>query len=412
MVLGGTLPRRGARAIAAAVALATGSMGARAETPAATADVEGKSESAFFPLPMYTTVPTEGSTYGFMPVFLKIAPTGAVRSILAPSLSWNPAPGLNATFRYYRYPERTTSWSVIAAAALRVNRSLWLQYDRFPRQPGRATLDVTARVRRNLFYRFFGLGPESRPEDESSYTRLTALFTARPGINLPLNFNAGVRFTLRGDWPERRTIFGLPALQDVHPDAPGLDGAAMAALGVSLRYDNREEGDYALTGVAVELSATGAHGLRGFAGLLQLAAHARALWRETSFLQGGARLYWNHLADSRDVPFYYQSALGGEILLRGYPDDRFIDRGAWELELEQRIRLLRTHFFHVTTDWRVDPFVAVGQVYDRFARLVSHPRLAAGLGFRAWVHPNVLGRVDVAYASEGLRAYVVLGYPF
>jgi len=28
------------------------------------------------------------------------------------------------------------------------------------------------------------------------------------------------------------------------------------------------------------------------------------------------------------------------------------------------------------------------------------------------VKPNVLGRVDVAYAGEGLNAYVVLGYPY
>jgi hypothetical protein len=34
-----------------------------------------------------------------------------------------------------------------------------------------------------------------------------------------------------------------------------------------------------------------------------------------------------------------------------------------------------------------------------------------GLGFRAWVHPNILGRVDAAYGGEGLKFYVVLGYP-
>jgi hypothetical protein len=100
------------------------------------------------------------------------------------------------------------------------------------------------------------------------------------------------------------------------------------------------------------------------------------------------------------------------VRLRGFPEDRFIDQGAWEFELEQRIRLFQTHFFHVTTDWRVDPFVAVGQVYHQSDDIVSHPRIAGGAGFRGWVRPNVLGRVDVAYGGEGFRAYVVLGYPF
>jgi hypothetical protein len=34
------------------------------------------------------------------------------------------------------------------------------------------------------------------------------------------------------------------------------------------------------------------------------------------------------------------------------------------------------------------------------------------VGLRAWVHPNIVGRVDLAYGGEGIRAYVVLGYPF
>jgi hypothetical protein len=34
------------------------------------------------------------------------------------------------------------------------------------------------------------------------------------------------------------------------------------------------------------------------------------------------------------------------------------------------------------------------------------------VGLRAWIKPDILGRVDLAYSSEGLRAYVVLGYPY
>ena len=63
----------------------------------------------------------------------------------------------------------------IAAASTHINRTLWLQYDDLPPQPERATVEGQALVRRNLFYRFFGLGADSNVHDQSSYTRTTAL---------------------------------------------------------------------------------------------------------------------------------------------------------------------------------------------------------------------------------------------
>jgi hemolysin activation/secretion protein len=113
-----------------------------------------------------------------------------------------------------------------------------------------------------------------------------------------------------------------------------------------------------------------------------------------------------------DVPFYDQASLGGEDLFRGFQEDRFIDMGAWEVEAEQRVRLFQTHIFGVVTDWRFDPFVSVGQVYGEGAPPWSHVRVAGGAGLRAWIHPDILGRVDVAYGGEGVRAYVMLGYPY
>jgi hypothetical protein len=54
----------------------------------------------------------------------------------------------------------------------------------------------------------------------------------------------------------------------------------------------------------------------------------------------------------------------------------------------------------------------VGQVYRALDEALSHPRVAAGAGFRAWVRPNVVGRVDVANGGEGWKVYVEIGYPY
>lgn len=370
-------------------------------------------KTRIFPLPMFTTNPNEGSTYGAMPVFVGVDDQeGRIRSIVAPSLSWNKFAGVTGTFRYYRYRELFVSWFLIVSASTQVNRSLWFQYDDNRRERGGQTKNVLVRVRRNLFYRFFGLGPDTPPENESSYTRLFAIASLRWGWSLTEDLNLAGYLELRGDRPERHTISGLPSTQDAFPDAPGLDGSALARQGLSARFDTRDRGDYSERGFASELSATLAEGIRG-AGLFgELIWNTRLLVPETSFLQLAARLYWRQLiGDANRIPFYDQATLGGELLLRGFPADRFIDKGAWEAEVEQRIKLFRTHIFGVVADWRIDPFVAAGQVYGDAAPW-ARVRVATGVGLRMWVKPDIVGRIDVAYAGEGIRAYVMLGYPY
>jgi Omp85 superfamily domain len=366
----------------------------------------------FIPIPMYSTVPTEGSTYGGMPVLMAVHGE-TVKMIGAPSISWNRAAGVTGTLRYYYYPSDVQALSVIAAASTHVNRTLWITYTDLPIEAGRATVEGEAMVRRNIFFRFYGFGPHTTAADETSYTRTTESLTARWGWNLPAHLNAGVRGTFRGDQTLRYPIFGLPATQDRYPDAPGLSGGGLVSGELSLRFDTRPHAEYSTSGIAAELHGSYNQGLTGFDHFWQLGWQVRGLVPETPDLQTAGRVTWmSELGGGDSVPFYYRSALGGENLLRGFPENRFIDRAAWEAEVEQRIRLLQTHMFGVSTDWRVDPFVAIGQVYGQLQDIATRPQVAVGVGLRAWVKPNVLGRVDLAYASEGFNAYVVLGYPY
>jgi len=76
------------------------------------------------------------------------------------------------------------------------------------------------------------------------------------------------------------------------------------------------------------------------------------------------------------------------------------------------VKLFRTHIFGVVADWRIDPFISVGQVYGDGTTPWSHVRASGGFGLRALIHPDILGRVDLAYGGEGVRVYVMLGYPY
>jgi hypothetical protein len=51
-------------------------------------------------------------------------------------------------------------------------------------------------------------------------------------------------------------------------------------------------------------------------------------------------------------------------------------------------------------------------VFDRAGDMVARPELAAGVGLRAFVHPNLVGRIDLASGGEGLKVYVEIGYPY
>jgi len=364
----------------------------------------------FFPLPMYTTVPNEGSTYGAMPVFMRTQDDW-VSSITAPSVSWNSSAHVTGTFRFYRYLALLQSWHLILSASTVINRSIWFEYDDDRRTPHALTMNLVLRVRRNLFFRYFGLGPDTVESGESSYTRLFGTANARIGWNWTSNLNLAVYGEVRGDRPERHAISGLPETQELYPDAPGLDGSAFVRGGLSIRYDTRPQNNYSRAGFATELTGNLAQGLTGVGRFAQVSWSARGLLPERSFLQGAARLYWMQVYGT-DVPFYDQASLGGEDLFRGFQADRFIDMGAWEVETEQRVTLLQTHIFGVVTDWRIDPFISAGQVYGEGSTPWSHVRVAGGAGLRAMIHPDILGRVDVAYGGEGVKAYVMLGYPY
>ena len=387
---------------------------ASAEAPPPKLDVRaaGERSTRILPLPLYATTPAEGSTFGVLPVFMRIDGLGRTTSITAPSVSWNKFAGVNGTFRFYSVADETRRWHIILAASTQANRSLRFEYRDVPGHPRRTTFEIQVLARRSLFYRFFGLGPDTNKDDESTYTRELALLSVRGGLNLFPHFNAGVRGGVRWDRPRRGGVSELPQTLDAFPAAPGLDGAALATAELSLRYDTRDEGDYDDGGFASELHLARDFGISRSPSFWRGTWHTRLLWRETSFLTGAARVFWTDELGGRNVPFYYQSALGGDTMFRGFTEDRFIDRAAWQAEVEQRFRLFTTRWFGVVADWRIDPFVAIGQVFPDYRHIVSHVRPVVGVGLRAFVRPNILGRVDVAYASDGLRAYVLLGYPY
>lgn len=399
-----TLPRRTRVAVAAACAALW--------PPSAAADCPSALKTRPVPLPVYATLPNEGSTWGVMPVFIRICPDHErTAAIIAPSLTWNSVIHFTGTYRWFDYPSDDTTMTVIASASTRINYNGLFRWQRLPTEPGRVTQELTLRLQRSAFYRFFGFGPDTPTAAETSYTRFQALVATRFGVNVARHLNLGATLNFERDGVESRGVPGLPLSPEVFPDAPGMRGATLLSQGLDLRYDSRLRGDYADRGLRVSLSATVVEGLASSPTFLRAGLQVSGIVPEGRRVSSAARFAWTGVSSSR-APFFAQSSLGGSSLLRGFTEDRFTDVQAWTMEVEQRFTVLQTHIYGVTADWRIDPFVATGQTFASVRRAFSHPRLAAGLGFRAFVHPNVAGRIDVAVADEGIKVYVEIGYPY
>lgn len=366
----------------------------------------------FVPIPIYATRPNEGSTYGFMPVFLKVRDwSREIESIYAPSLSYNNTILYTGTFRWFHYPTPEKRLTVTGSVSTRTNWNSLILWENLPLDRGRFTDELELRTERSIFYRFYGFGATTQKTDETSYTRKRFFASYRRGYNLTPRLNLGATFTASHDLVEDIGVPDVPRSPSVFPQSPGMRGSTTTGEFIDLRFDSRRNREYSLKGLYMSLLAGAVQGIWNSPGFFVTQFESRALFPETKWLQGGARFFVSY-ETRKDAPFYHQSTLGGGSFLRGFPEGRFVDRGAWTLELEQRVRLLRTNIYGVIADWRVDPFIAIGQVYSDAGEALKDIRTSEGLGFRAWIRPNIVGRVDLGYGGEGLKIYVELGYPF
>ena len=105
--------------------------------------------------------------------------------------------------------------------------------------------------------------------------------------------------------------------------------------------------------------------------------------------------------------------MGGESTLRGYGRNRFIDNSFLLCNLEERIRLIRWEVFGVTADWELAPFIDLGGVMESLDKVSARNiEFNPGIGFRAIVRPNIVGRLDLGIGKDGPAVFVGLGYPF
>ncbi len=368
------------------------------------------------PLPVIASSPNEGVTAGALTAFLLHNRKDEISTLLAPQVNYNQNFGITTSLYGAFYPSPQQSLEVNLSQSTKVNNDYEARY--IDRNFLGTNLDV------NFFgycfndgsARFFGFQSTSRKEDETNYDDSEVGLTLSAGIPFGQHYQLifGERFRKVDIRPGAVTSVPYTGNVFTPQEVPGLDGFTAHAQKIALVYSTLDSvtmptyGGYARIAFENSAKILGSSAdyrhyeieMKGFIPL----DSARYI---TAF-----RLAYNQTLGS-SVPFLEQSILGGETTLRGYGRNRFIDSSYLLLNLEERIRLFRWEIFNVTADWEVAPFIDLGSVMKALDRATTKSfEFNPGLGVRAVVRPNIIGRVDVGFGKDGPAVFVGLGYPF
>jgi len=372
-------------------------------------------EISFIPLPAFDTDPNAGETFGVLPVILFRDQANQVRSILAPSVTYNAVRGYTGTFRYFDYPSPAERLEVVAGYSQRIERKLDLHYRNLGLFAGRFHADLQLLHDRDASIRFFGLGADSRVEDETNMTlEVTGLY-AIFGVNITPTARLSLGETFQRFNVVQGGVPGLRFTGDVFPDLPGVNGATVHAQRIALIYDDRDSLTTPTRGLLVSLFAEASSELLGSeadyiksgieAVYLRPVGTPRAIFVARGLLEA--------VSGDRDTPFEVLPTLGGFNTLRGFGQNRFFGDARVVLNLETRFRVLKLPLFGVTAEFEVTPFVDVGKVFNTIDQLLSAPfEVTPGVGFRGLTPPSVVGHIDVGLSREGIAIFVGLDYPF
>jgi len=368
------------------------------------------------PLPVIASSPNEGITSGALTAFLAYNKRDEITTLLAPQVTYNDTFGVTASLYGAFYPTPNQNVEINLSKSVSVNHDYELRV--------RDTSLLDHKLELNGFFfkladgsaRFFGFNAKSPQQMETNYSDDEFGYNISAGYQIGEHYQLSLGDRFR-DVRIRPGAFGaLPDIKDKFSSATvtGVDGFTTHAVRLSLTYstlDNRDtptSGGYTRISFEPTMKALGGSGnYRHY----EVEAKGFIPINEGKYISVFRLMYNQTLG--RDVPFLEQSILGGESSLRGYGRNRFIDNSFLLCNLEERIRLFRWEVFGVTADWEVAPFFDMGAVMESLNKASgTNFEFNPGIGFRAIVRPNIIGRVDLGIGRDGPAVFVGLGYPF
>ena len=368
------------------------------------------------PLPVIASSPNEGITYGALAAFLIHNKKDEINTLLAPQVNYNDNFGVTMSLYGAFYPRPDQNMEFNLSQSTKVNHNYEFRI--------RDTSLLDKKLELNAFVfktsdgssRFFGFQAKSPVQHETNYANDEIGFNLAAGYQIGKHFQLVLGDRFRDVNIRRGAVTTLPYIKDQFSaqTVPGIDGFTAHAPRLALVYSTLDNKDTPTFGGYTRISLeTSFKDLGGAADYRHYEVEMKGFipLDNARYISVFRFMYNQTLGD--DVPFLEQSVLGGETTLRGYGRNRFIDNSFFLCNLEERIRLFRWEVFNVTADWEVAPFIDFGAVMESLDKAqFSNFEFNPGIGFRALVRPNIVGRVDLGIGSDGPAVFVGLGYPF
>lgn len=367
------------------------------------------------PLPVIGSTPNEGVTLGGLSAFLLHNQKDEVSTLVAPQVNYNENFGVSSTLYGAFYPSPSRNWELNLSKSAHVNEDYEVRYiDR--------SLDENLEIEAFLFYftdgsaRFFGFQSTSLKENETNYGDQELGLTLSIGYRLSKRFQLIFGERIRDVNITQGAVEEIPFINEKFTliEVPGIGGFFTHAQKFGFVYSTLDSltfptsGEYA--GAAIELSSEKLGSSDNYRHY-EVEIKGYFPFSDSRYVTVVRASYNQTLGNN--VPFLEQSILGGETTLRGYGRNRFIDASYLLINLEERIRVVRWRVFNVNADWEVAPFIDLGTVTETFLKTRSKNfEFNPGIGFRATVKPNIVGRIDIGFGNEGVAVFVGLGYPF
>lgn len=326
------------------------------------------------------------------------------------------APRTGAGLRYTKLNCLANGAELVTTASSWVDsRQLYsIEWSKVPLGSG-FTSGYSIRYRSLTGEAFYGLGPESRPEDKTSYSEEDVLFEASLHKILNQFFRAGLSVGV-----SNTSIFdgrnGVgPTITEIYygTTLPGLkDKNRFQGTELSLRYNNTNDLAHPTKGrigkVAAEFySDIHNDNLSFWKTGLDLTQHIHLFNDRTLVLRGAGEM--TQALEGSDIPFYHMAEIGSYGTVRGFTRGRFRDNDFVIGTAEYR--------YPVWIPWAkiVDAVVFVdgGQVaHDIFEDATfADWQIGYGGGFRFYNATTLIAKTEIAFSKESFRFYFTLNTP-
>ena len=260
--------------------------------------------------------------------------------------------------------------------------------------------------------RFFGIGQNSRKQDQTSFRLEDTNYVGRFGFSPAAHVKAGVL----GGWLQTNVGAGTyrrsPSIEDVF-DSKGTPGMAdqpdYLQAGAFFEMDYRDHPGNPRSGGLYTASWTSFQdrklGLYDFGHYDVEAQQYFPFFNQRRVIVVRAKTTLTQTSTGQEVPFFMQPTLGGSDDLRGFREYRFRDRNMVVFNAEYR--------WEAFSGLDLAAFADAGQVAARPGAFhLGDFKTSYGAGFRFNTEKNVFLRMDLGFSREGKRLFVKFGHAF